>query len=180
MECRCSGCGKIKDDDGFKTCDTCRNREKERRDQITETHKGCRKCKKLKPFSEFKSNRTCIPCAEKESQSVVNRLRTYKGGAKKRNLAWDLTDNYASILFQMACDYCNKQEGLNGIDRQDNSLGYIQDNCVPCCDICNFGKGQLSETEFLNMCLKVTAHRFPWVVPFYSMWMACSSETKNC
>ncbi len=31
----------------------------------------------------------------------------------------------------------------NGIDRQDNGLGYVEGNMVPCCDICNKAKRDL-------------------------------------
>ena len=45
------------------------------------------------------------------------------------------------------CHYCGK-EGPNGIDRVDNSKGYILENCVPCCKHCNYVKGNLSINDF--------------------------------
>lgn len=36
----------------------------------------------------------------------------------------------------------------NGIDRVDNSVGYVLSNCVPCCSTCNRMKGTMSSEEF--------------------------------
>jgi hypothetical protein len=171
----CSRCKGPLDTTG-KTCLKCREKERNLRNRVTETHRACRVCKTLKPHSEFKLNRTCILC----SQSITIRLGKYKRDARRRGLQWSLCDEFATRLFQMPCYYCNKTDELNGIDRLDNTYGYINGNCVSCCETCNFGKGTKSEQEFLEMCLKVTANRFPWVVPFYSTWMACSFGTNRC
>ncbi len=45
------------------------------------------------------------------------------------------------------CHYCGKK-GPNGIDRVDNSQGYIKTNCVSCCKHCNYVKGDLSVDDF--------------------------------
>lgn len=36
----------------------------------------------------------------------------------------------------------------NGIDRQDNSIGYKTENCVPCCKFCNLAKSKFTIKEF--------------------------------
>lgn len=38
----------------------------------------------------------------------------------------------------------------NGIDRKDNLKGYIQNNCVPRCKICNIAKHTMTENQFYN------------------------------
>jgi hypothetical protein len=38
----------------------------------------------------------------------------------------------------------------NGIDRKDNSVGYILENCIPCCFPCNKAKGGMSYDEFIK------------------------------
>lgn len=49
----------------------------------------------------------------------------------------------------------------NGIDRIDNSIGYIYNNCQPCCGICNRMKSSMNNTEFLNhikrLCQNISA-----------------------
>jgi hypothetical protein len=39
---------------------------------------------------------------------------------------------------------------LNGIDRIDSKLGYVEGNVVSCCKICNSAKGDLTLAEFEN------------------------------
>jgi hypothetical protein len=38
----------------------------------------------------------------------------------------------------------------SGIDRVDNSKGYIPGNCVACCGTCNLAKRELTVDEFLT------------------------------
>lgn len=44
----------------------------------------------------------------------------------------------------------------NGVDRMNNSLGYINKNCVSCCKICNYMKLEMSISEFLDKCATIT------------------------
>lgn len=37
-----------------------------------------------------------------------------------------------------------------GLDRRDNSVGYLSENVVPCCRWCNEAKKAKTETEFLE------------------------------
>jgi hypothetical protein len=184
-ERKCKHCHVLKPFSEFKSedhkeCMKCTEKRKEIKSRTTETERTCLRCNVLKPFSEFKSETICLKCAEKKRLNIESRLREYKRGARTRNLEWSLSDVVALALFQMPCYYCNSHESLNGIDRLDNTQGYILENCAPCCTTCNFGKRDLSEEEFLEMCLKVTAHRFPWAVPFFSTWTVCSSGTNHC
>ena len=58
------------------------------------------------------------------------------------------------------CHYCGKPPNkshrkcdtflYNGLDRVDNSIGYIASNVVPCCYICNKMKGELPVEVFLE------------------------------
>lgn len=72
------------------------------------------------------------------------------------------------ILSLSKCNYCGSQGTetaksraskstlsggalkLNGIDRIDNSLGYIEGNVATCCKMCNISKGDMSCDEFKN------------------------------
>ena len=100
-------------------------------------------------------------------------FRVYKSAAKKRGHSFQLKKQEFLTLTQQNCFYCNKLpsssitankntggtlEGIkhsefiyNGIDRIDNKVGYIIDNCVPCCKNCNRAKASLSYDEFLYM-----------------------------
>lgn len=92
---------------------------------------------------------------------------SYKQGALSRNLTFELSYDEFCNLTSRPCYYCgsirtifinkdcvNKNINLNnlcsGIDRIDNKMGYITNNVVPCCKICNRGKGNLSKERWLK------------------------------
>lgn len=94
----------------------------------------------------------------------------YKRNAKKRQLEFSLTKDQFKLITSQNCYYCNKPplqknythyersaEAIehetyiyNGIDRIDSSIGYILDNCIPCCGLHNFMKSNYSQKEFLE------------------------------
>lgn len=93
-------------------------------------------------------------------------LRRYKDKAKKRGYSFELSTEEFFQLLKSSCRYCGRigttisdwhwhstQElkiRHNGIDRLDNSLGYIPGNCVSCCQTCNVMKLQMPEQEFIS------------------------------
>ena len=92
-------------------------------------------------------------------------LRVYKYSAKERDLEFNLTRKTFEVLTSSDCTYCGKKPfqfqtrfsefKYNGIDRADNSKGYIEDNCVPCCKTCNRMKDVLSVNDFKNHVIKI-------------------------
>ncbi|MBX9636964.1 MAG: hypothetical protein K2Q45_05375 [Nitrosomonas sp.] len=78
-------------------------------------------------------------------------LSRYKTKSRKRELDWKISDQLAISLFNGTCAYCGQPDarGKCGIDRQDNSKGYVDDNCVSCCKICNIMKKQWSYESFV-------------------------------
>lgn len=44
----------------------------------------------------------------------------------------------------------------NGIDRTDNNRGYVLDNCVACCSMCNNAKNSYSLKEFMIWIDRIT------------------------
>ena len=46
----------------------------------------------------------------------------------------------------------------SGIDRIDPKIGYVPDNCVPCCPRCNFAKGPMTGVEFRAWIKRVHDH----------------------
>jgi hypothetical protein len=108
-------------------------------------------------------------------QAIVQIINIYKHEAKKRGLAWELTHEYAGGLFLSNCHYCNtppmskyvykgKPFPVNGIDRVHNEKGYLTNNVVACCKVCNYAKHNLSYEEWTGwikrlitfQCLKVS------------------------
>lgn len=74
----------------------------------------------------------------------------FKHACKQRQIGYtiDLWE-YNNIILQ-PCYICNIQ-GPNGIDRVNNTLGYIQGNCAPCCKRCNVLKNDMSLDFILQM-----------------------------
>jgi hypothetical protein len=113
-------------------------------------------------------------------EAAFNKLfYIYKRGAKIRGLVFDLNKEFFRIITKQKCYYCGSEpsqistagkskEGkkvntgdyiYNGIDRWDNSNGYVEDNCVPCCGICNHMKGTMSGEEFFNHINQINKHQ---------------------
>lgn len=97
----------------------------------------------------------------------------YRRSASKRNLEWKLSKNLLKLLIFSNCFYCGqepnneksynkKQNGViirNGIDRIDSKIGYTQDNCVPCCKMCNLMKLNYTQEKFLNQIKKICQNK---------------------
>lgn len=96
----------------------------------------------------------------------------YVKGARRRKILFELSKDEFRNLTSQPCTYCGRRPSktssrdelngdyvYNGIDRVNNSLGYISKNCVTCCWNCNRAKQILSETEFRN-----------WIIDVYSHW----------
>lgn len=92
--------------------------------------------------------------------TVGHKLSYYKQRAGKSNIVWNLTDNYATDLFEKNCYYCNCEPGRyrNGIDRLDNDIGYIESNVITSCTMCNIIKGCLDVVVFIKRCEHILTH----------------------
>jgi hypothetical protein len=108
-------------------------------------------------------------CGPEESAFRATRL-TYRGNAKSRGLDFVLTDFELKGLFSSDCHYCGEPPSnvtkkarvgdaaifkYSGIDRSDNTIGYISGNCVSCCRTCNWMKQRMSPQEFIAHCRRV-------------------------
>lgn len=57
------------------------------------------------------------------------------------------------------CFYCNDYGSPRGLDRRQNSQGYLPENCVAACGWCNRTKSADSEETFLGHIWKVALHQ---------------------
>lgn len=100
---------------------------------------------------------------ENKDTSFKVKLNAYKSDAKRRGHCFELSDEKFKEISQQDCYYCgSKPENVarysfyqdpfiyNGIDRKDNNVGYIEENCVACCNICNKAKRDLKFEDFMN------------------------------
>lgn len=129
-------------------------------------HKNCNNLKESKHYN--------LKLKPKEA-SFRAKFTNYRSSARYRKLDFDLEFEDCLNLFSENCYYCGNPPSnsynailrnrkyktnykyykdsdydivYNGIDRVDNSKGYIKGNCVSCCSICNTMKLSLNLEDF--------------------------------
>jgi hypothetical protein len=90
---------------------------------------------------------------------------------KSREFAIDFIQFRA--LVSSPCSYCGQDPTLrrlfgseylaNGIDRKDVKIGYTLENCVTCCEQCNYMRLDYDIGEFLEHAERIT--RWQWKKP---------------
>lgn len=78
---------------------------------------------------------------------------SYKNGAGRRNLHFELTLDEFNTLCTSQCYICGKPASdthYNGIDRTCNDIGYVSSNTKACCNTCNFKKREHTLDTFLS------------------------------
>lgn len=125
---------------------------------------GCRQ-KELQNINKLKSDK---------DSSLKSLLWSYKKSAIRRELDFELSLEQFRVITSGNCYYCgcspkknfSRKDTIsvtpypyNGIDRVDNSKGYVLGNVVSCCDVCNFMKRTLGYEEFLNQVSSIYNYR---------------------
>jgi hypothetical protein len=64
--------------------------------------------------------------------SSYRKLDLYKG------FEFNLTKEFIKVTISNPCVYCGYP--ATGLDRMDNSIGHLMENCVPCCKECNIAR----------------------------------------
>lgn len=80
------------------------------------------------------------------------RFSAYKSASKRRGIFFSLSFEQFMGMWKNPCRYCGRPIEYIGIDRVDNSVGYVIGNVVPCCAMCNMAKRDMSVCDFINMC----------------------------
>ena len=105
----------------------------------------------------------CSGCTVKVSKDemigafcVKCKFRDYKRKALIKGKCFELTLPTFQMLCNQPCFWCGLDgKPAHGVDRRDNTQGYTIQNAKPCCSVCNYGKNDTSEEDFINMCVKV-------------------------
>jgi len=118
-----------------------------------------------------KGSRPEYACALPPGLSARNTvLKNYKQAARRRGHAWGLSDSEFDAITASNCAYCGQppsnvskpsRNGLfvfSGIDRIDNRRGYLADNVVPCCSVCNHAKHDMSAEDFTAWIRRLASH----------------------
>ena len=81
---------------------------------------------------------------------TIPHYKTYVKGATTRNIEFRLSELEFSEIVQQTCYLCGLSD-KNGIDRFDNSKGYLLENCRPCCGHCNLMKKDRTYESILRI-----------------------------
>lgn len=116
---------------------------------------------------------------EKLDTSAAFNLALYREQTSTQTMRTAKPDVEAFALTQEGCRYCgeppapmpekhtrrkrlsNADWRRNGIDRVDNSKGYVSGNVVACCSTCNRMKHTLGVEEFLQHVSRIHRHQHP-------------------
>lgn len=92
--------------------------------------------------------------AKRYSQTTKGILKSYRANAKKRGLSIEITLVDFGKMLNKKCFYCG--DYARGLDRKDNTIGYISGNLLTCCGLCNWMKRDLTIDDFLNHIRKIS------------------------
>ena len=112
----------------------------------------------------YANNRdSCLSASRKFHHSLEGKFSIAKSGAKKRKLDWNISFEEFAEYNSRPCFYCGGSlpPAGGGLDRVDNSQGYLNTNVVSCCELCNKMKRDLDLTEFIQHIHKI--HKLHWV-----------------
>jgi len=107
---------------------------------------------------------------------------SYKNCANKKNIPFEISEKEFNELRNKSCYICNKNctnLRLNGIDRYDNTKGYIFENCQACCYDCNCMKKNLNHDRFLFQCGYIALQHKKRFDKLEKKWKPSRSQEKN-
>lgn len=102
-------------------------------------------------------NRDVVTKMRQADASYTSVFNSLSKRAVEREIEWRLTEDEVTEIVTSDCHYCGEAPEVrsgsslprNGIDRKDNSIGYVINNCLPCCKACNFSKHTSTYDEFI-------------------------------
>ena len=156
----CKHCGKEFESLACKERIFCSNkcRSIEHRNIQDPSFRKCSNCKKVKSINKFSKSKDLIEyrCKEclknrtrKQTLTPHGRFLMAKSVARRRHLEWDVEEIEYTELMKLKCHYCNDEISRMGVglDRKDNNLGYLKNNIIPCCKLCNWIKSDYFSYE---------------------------------
>jgi hypothetical protein len=97
---------------------------------------------------------------ENKRKNLKLQYNVYFRSARDKNLDFKLSYGEYEKIVCGNCYYCGTvaDKGFNGIDRKDQTQGYVIENCANCCQMCNYMKGSLSDIAFIKMVEHILVH----------------------
>jgi hypothetical protein len=138
----------------------------------------CTHCTRKAPANElflkkdggyYSQCKICRTNSRKQNGTARRRLVETKHNCKRRDIDFALSREEAFSFFESPCTYCSHYDNTycNGIDRLDAKRGYLPDNCVSCCKMCNLLKQQMDPVSFVEHCKRIALceYVFPDNIP---------------
>lgn len=109
----------------------------------------------------------CPACANPKIYTPVEYRRrqnfhNYRNGAERRGYDFLLTLDEFLAFTDRPCSYCGLAPA-KGVDRRDNKIGYVLENCTPCCKDCNLAKRDMTEKEFFAWLHRLAQYQRAWL-----------------
>jgi hypothetical protein len=97
---------------------------------------------------------------ENKRKNLKLQYNVYFRSARDKNLDFQLSNEEYEKIVCGNCYYCGTiaDKGFNGIDRKDQTQGYVIENCVNCCQMCNYMKKSLSYGIFTKRIEHILVH----------------------
>ena len=126
-----------------------------------------------------RKNHKCSSCSKKGIPSH-NRGKPFGSlyyiikyhALKHRHIGCSLTyEEFLEFTKINKCYYCGgdikwhaywvegKRNNHYNLDRKNNNLGYTKDNCVICCELCNYMKRMKTPYQFIQHCKNIVNHQ---------------------
>lgn len=149
------GCFNILTDDI--KCIECRNKEK---NKVATELFNLRNLHNIKLPQRNESD-ALFEKQESGGSDIKETWRNIQRNAILRKILFTLTQQEFEQLVIQPCYYCGFYSNykINGIDRIDNNKGYVIDNCIPSCKMCNMIKGVNHPLAFLDKVKIICAYR---------------------
>ena len=125
--------------------------------------KICKECNSYNVLQDAKRKDRVRNYRDERFRNIQQFYKDYVSSSTKRNLTISLEFNDFKTMVLSPCYYCKyfKEEEVNGIDRLNNTIGYIKYNCVPCCTTCNMMKWTYTPLFFIELCRIISGIQMP-------------------
>jgi len=130
--------------------------------------KGLRRCSDCRRIFKLNNNNfyknkgcstgydhRCKECVRLHGLSPRIKYYQYEYSAERRGIEFDITYKEFLEYWGKECYYCGDKIKTIGLDRIDNSEGYIRNNIMSSCYKCNKLKGTSDGKEFIKRCRKI-------------------------
>lgn len=116
-------------------------------------HNYCKICNAVERYRKYKEPDVKEKQKERDC-SPRSRWSRQRATRRKKGVPWEIEWEDYNEIIQNCCEYCGadiSHESGSGLDRLNPERGYLKDNVVPCCSVCNFARGAHFTSEEMRI-----------------------------